>query len=124
MAMRAAMASSTFCIRKTPTQENHFLRNSNCGECERAGLLKFLSGGVVADQIFKDGQDVLAIADDGLEYGAKLGLAHRFAVPFGENRCGDLNILAQLFGRMATQEQAVKKGGLTLRELKVLQHFL
>jgi len=113
-----------FCVRMAPTQENHFLRNSNCGECERAGLLKFLGGGVVADQIFKDGQDVLSIADDGLQDGPELGLAHRFTVPLSENRCGDLDVLAQLFGRMATQEQAVKKRGLTLRELEILQRLL
>jgi hypothetical protein len=104
--------------------KSFFLRNSNCGECESAELLKFLGGGVVADQIFKDGQDVLSIADDGLQDGTKLGLAHRFAVPFSENRCGDLNVLAQLFGRMATQEQAVKKRSLTLRELEIIQRLL
>ena len=94
------------------------------GNCEETALLKFLGCGIVANQIFKDCQDVLAVADDGLEYRTKLRLSHSLAVPFSENRRGNLNILSKFFGRMAAQEQAIKKSGLALRELKILQHLL
>lgn len=67
-------------------------------------LLEFLRGGVVADQVFENGQNVLAILHDALEHRPQLGFADRFAVPFREDRWRHLYILPQFFRRMSAQE--------------------
>ena len=64
-------------------------------------LLQFLRGGVVANQIFEDSQDVLSVLHDFFEHGAKFRGAHGFLIPFREYRSGDLDVPAQFFGGMA-----------------------
>jgi len=77
----------------------------------------------VADQILEDRKHVLPVADDGLEDGPELRFALGFAVPFRENRSGNLNVLAEFIGRMAAEKQPIEKGRLSLRELEVLQRL-
>src|ERR1700683_4309084 len=48
-------------------------------------LLKPLRGGVVADKVLENCEDVLAILHDALEQRAKLRLAHGFLIPLREN---------------------------------------
>ena len=87
-------------------------------------LLQALRSGIVAEEIFENGEDVLAILDDAFQNGAKLGLALGFAIPFGKHRGGDANVAAQFVGGMATKEKAVEKRGFALRELEVLQDLV
>jgi hypothetical protein len=84
-------------------------------------LLKALFLGIVANQIFENGEDMLAIAHDAFQQGTQRRLALRFAVPFGEHRCGHGNVAPKFLGGMTAQEQPIKKRRLSLRELEVLQ---
>jgi hypothetical protein len=84
-------------------------------------LLKFLRGRVVADQIFEDREDMLAVADDALEDGTKFGLLDGFLVPLRENASGNLDVFSKFFRGMSTKKQAVEKRGFALREIEVLQ---
>jgi hypothetical protein len=86
-------------------------------------LLEFLGGGVVADQIFENGEDVLAILHDFFKDGPQLGSADGFLVPFGQDGGGDLDIAAQFFGGVAAQKEAVEKSGFALGELKIQQRL-
>src|ERR1700730_8320516 len=54
---------------------------------------------------------------------AELRVALRFVMPFGEHCGGNLNVAAQLFGRMSTQEQAIEKGRLSLRKVVIMHDF-
>ena len=63
----------------------------------------------MADEIFKDGENVLAVADDALEQRTQLGLPPSFAVPFRQHRCGHLDIPPQFLRRMAAQKQPVER---------------
>jgi hypothetical protein len=56
--------------------------------------LQALRSGIVAEQIFENCQDVLAILDNAFQNGTKLRLALGFAIPFGEHRGGDANVAA------------------------------
>ena len=75
----------------------------------------------MADQIFENSEDVLAVLNHSFENRAKRGLALRFAIPLGEDRCGDANVAAEFVSRMAAEKEAVEKRGFALRELEVLQ---
>jgi hypothetical protein len=75
----AAMAASDF------GYENDF--DSNWTE-----LLKFLSCGIVDDQVIEDSQDVLPVLDDAFEQRAQLRLADRFPVPLGQDGCGHFDV--------------------------------
>ncbi len=84
-------------------------------------LLNSLGPGVTADEVFENGQDMTAVLDDAFEHRAKVRLALRFTVPFGEHGGGYADIAAELFGLVATQKEAIKKRGFSLRELEILQ---
>ena len=58
-------------------------------------LLQTLRSGIVADQIFEDGENVLAVLHDAFENRAELRLAFCFAIPFREDSGGDANIAAE-----------------------------
>ncbi|MGH9827370.1 MAG: hypothetical protein ACREDR_29425 [Blastocatellia bacterium] len=73
----------------------------------------------MADQVFENGEDMLAVPDNLLEEEAQTGLALGFAVPFCKHGGRDLNIPPKLFRRMATQKQTIEESGLALRELEV-----
>jgi hypothetical protein len=88
------------------------------------GLLQTLRSGIVAEQIFENGEDVLAVLNDAFQDGAKLGLALGFAIPLCENGGGDANVASQFIGGMASQKEAVEKCGFALRELEVLQSLV
>jgi len=98
---------------------------SQCGAINPvAWLLQALRSGIVAEQIFENGQDVLAILDDAFQNRTKLGLAFGFAIPLREHRGGDADVAAQFVGGMAAQEKPVEKRGFALRELEVLQSLV
>ena len=84
-------------------------------------LLQSLLLGIVADEIFKNGEDVPAVAHDAFEKRPQGRLAHRFAVPLREDRGGHSNVAPEFIGGMAAQKEPVEKRGLALRELEVLQ---
>jgi len=86
-----------------------------------SALLQSLLLGVVADEIFKNCEDVLAVAHDALKQRPQGRLAHCFAVPLREHRRRHSNVAPQFVGGMTAQEQPVEKRGLSLRELEVLQ---
>src|ERR1700677_4009598 len=86
-------------------------------------LLQFLRGGVVANQIFEDSQDVLSVLHDCIEHGPRSRGAHGFLIPFRENRSRDLDVPAQFCGGIAAEKQAVNKRRLALRELKIQQRL-
>ena len=91
---------------------------SNCG------LLELLIGGIVADQIFEDGEDMLSVQHNFFEDGTKFRSAHGFLVPFGEDGGGHLNVATQFIGGMTAKKQAVEKGCFALRELEIQQRLL
>jgi hypothetical protein len=84
-------------------------------------LLQALRCGIVADQVFEDCEDVAAVAYDALQQGAEGRFVARLAVPLGQDGRGHLYIAPQFFRRVPAQEGAIEKGGLSLRELEVLQ---
>jgi hypothetical protein len=55
-------------------------------------LLKFLSCGVVDDQVIENSQDVLPVLDDAFKERAQLRLADRFPVPLGQDGCGHFDV--------------------------------
>jgi hypothetical protein len=55
---------------------------------------------------------------------AQRGITFRFAMPFDQDRGGNFDVAAKLFRGMATQEQAVKKCGFSLREVEVVPCFI
>jgi len=89
-----------------------------------AKLLQALGCGIVAEQIFENCEDVLAVLNDAFQHRTKLGLALGFAVPFGEDCGRDANIAAEFIGGVAAEKKAVEKRGFALRELEVLQSFV
>ena len=89
-----------------------------------AKLLQALRGGIVAEQIFENCEDVLAVLNDAFQDRTKLGLALGFAVPFSEHCGRDANVAAEFISRVAAEKKTVEKGGFALRELEVLQSFV
>lgn len=89
-----------------------------------ANLLQALRSGIVAEQIFENCKDVLAVLDDAFQHRTKLRLALGFAVPFSEHCGRDANVAAEFIGRVATEKKTVEKRGFALRELEVLQSFV
>ena len=71
----------------------------------------------------EDGQDVAAVIHHARKNIAKLRVAFCLAVPFGQDDCGHFDVLPQLVRGMAAQEQAIEKGGLTLREVEIVHDF-
>jgi len=88
-------------------------------DARKERLLQAMYPRVVADQGLENGQDVPAVLDYPLEHAAQARLALRFAVPLGKNSGRDLDVAAQLFRRVAAQEQPIEKGRLALRKLEV-----
>lgn len=84
-------------------------------------LLDFLRGGVVPDQVFKNGEHVAAIFDDAFEHRAEVRLALTFTVPLGEDGGGNGDVAPQFLGGVPAQEQTVKKCGFALRKLEILR---
>ena len=78
---------------------------------------------VGSDQRVEDRQHVAPVIQHALENIFQLRIALGFAVPFGEDRAGHLDIAPQLVGRMAAQEQAIEKCGLALGILEILQRI-
>ena len=78
---------------------------------------------VPADERVKDGEDVAAVFDHTRENVAQLRLAFCLAMPLGEDRRRDFDVAPQLLDRMATQEEAVEKGGFPLRKIEVQRDF-
>src|SRR5258706_3518369 len=71
----------------------------------------------------EDGQDVATVIHHARKNIAKLRVAFCLAVPFGQDDCGHFDVLPQLVRGMAAQEQAIEKGGLTLREVEIVHDF-
>jgi hypothetical protein len=86
--------------------------------------LQALRSGIVAEKIFENGEDVLAILNHAFQDGAKLRLALGFAIPLREDSGGYANVAAQFVGGVTAQKEAVEKCGFALRELEVLQTFV
>jgi hypothetical protein len=89
-----------------------------------AALLKFLRCSVVAEEILENRQNILPVADNALQQRAKLRLAHRLAIPLGQDSRRNSDIAPELIGRMSAKEETVEKGRLALRELEFLQGFV
>jgi hypothetical protein len=77
----------------------------------------------VAEEIIEDREDVLTVAKNLLESRAQLRLFYGLAIPFGKNGGWNLDIAAELLGRMAAQKETVEESGFALRELEVLQRL-
>ncbi len=78
----------------------------------------------MADQVFENGENVLAVSNDLLEDEAQARFALGFAVPFRKHSGRDSNIPPKFFGRMAAKKQSVKESSFALREFKILQRLL
>ncbi len=86
-------------------------------------LLNALRLGVRTYKGVEDGEDMTAVIHHTRKNVSKLWIAFRFPVPFGKNDGGHFNISPQLLSRITAQEQAVEKGCLTLREVKIMHDF-
>ena len=86
-------------------------------------LLNALFLGVPPDQRIEDREDVAPVFDHAVEDVAKFGVALGVAVPLDHDGLGDLDIAAELFGRMAAQEQAIEKRRLPLGKREVCGDF-
>ena len=71
----------------------------------------------------EDGQNVTTVIHHARKNITKLRVAFCLAVPFGEDDRRHFDVLPQLVRGMATQEQAVEKGSLTLREVEIVHDF-
>jgi len=87
-------------------------------------LLQRLLRGVVADEVFEDGQHVPAIIHDSFEQPTEVRLALRFAVPLGEDGRRDFDIAPQLLSGVAPQEKAIEKRSFPLRKLELLNRVV
>ena len=67
--------------------------------------------------------DVTAVVHHARKNISKLRIPFRLAVPLSKDRRGHFDISPQLLRRIAAQEQAVEKGGLTLREVEIVHDF-
>ena len=84
-------------------------------------LLNALRLAVGPNQRIKNSEHVAPVIEHALEDVFQLRVALGFAMPFGENGAGHLDVAPQLVGGMAAQKQAVEKRGLALRILEILQ---
>lgn len=78
----------------------------------------------MADQVFENGENVLAILNDLLEDAAQAWFALGLAIPFCKHSRRDSNIPPKFFRRMAAKKQSVKESSFALREFKVLQRLV
>lgn len=90
---------------------------------DRRRLLDALLLGVPADQGVEDGEDVAAVFDHAVEDVAKLGVALGVAMPFQQHGGRNLDVTAELLGRMAAQEEAIEKRRLPLGKREVCGDF-
>src|SRR5260370_23006811 len=67
----------------------------------------------------EDGQDVTSVIHHACKNIAKLRVALCLAVPLGEHRRGDFNVLTQLVRGMAAQEETVEKCRFPLRKVEI-----
>src|SRR6266513_1250064 len=86
-------------------------------------LLNALRVTVRTHQDIEDGQDVTAVIHHARKNITKLRVAFCLAVPFGKDNRGYFDVSPQLVRGMTAQEQAVEKGGLTLREVEIVLDF-
>src|SRR5882757_4114044 len=86
-------------------------------------LLNALGVAVRTHQKIEDGQDVTAVIHHARKNVTKLRVAFCLAVPFGKDHRGHFDVSPQLVRGMTAQEQAVEKGGLTLREVEIVHDF-
>ena len=85
--------------------------------------MEFLCGSVVADQIFKNRENVLSVLNHFFQNGAQFRRPGCFLVPLRQHGRWNLNIAPKFIGGVATQKETIKKRRFTLRELKILQRF-
>ena len=72
--------------------------NSRKQQRRNSQLLKFLRGGIVADQVLENCEDVLPVAQDTLEQGTQLRRVDGFFVPLSEHGGRNRNVAAQFVG--------------------------
>lgn len=87
-------------------------------------LLNALRGEVGSHQRLENRQHMPAVIYDALEQRPQFRFPRGFPIPLGQGGHWDFDVPAQLSNRMASQEQAIKKGCLPLREFKVPQRFV
>ncbi len=87
------------------------------------GLLNALFLGVPPDQGIEDREDVAPVFDHAVENVAEFGVALGVAVPLEQDGLRDLDVAAELFGRMAAQEQAIEKRRFPLGKREVCGDF-
>ena len=86
-------------------------------------LLNALGLAIRTDQGIKNGQHVAPIIHHARKNITELRVMLRFAVPFGEDRRGDLDVPSQLIRRITAQEEAIEKRGFPLREVEVVHEI-
>src|SRR5260370_22906225 len=74
-------------------------------------------------QGIKKGQQVAPITHHASKNITELRVVLRFAVPFGEDRRGDLDVPSQLVRRITAQEEAIEKRGFPLREVEIVHEI-
>lgn len=76
--------------------------------------------GLGVNERFKNGQDMAAILDHSREKIAQSRIVLGFAMPLQLNRGRDLNVPAKLRRGVPAKKEAIEKGRLPLREVKIM----
>jgi len=86
-------------------------------------LLNALGLAIRTHQGVKNGQHVAPIIHHARKNISELRVMLGFAVPFGEDRRGDLDVPSQLVRRITAQEEAIEKRGFPLREVEIVHEI-
>ena len=86
-------------------------------------LLNALGLAIRTHQGIKNGQHVAPIIHHARKNITELRVVLRFAVPFGEDRRGDLDVPSQLIRRITAQEEAIEKRGFPLWEVEIVHEI-
>ncbi len=86
-------------------------------------LLNALGLAIRTHQGIKNDQHVAPIIHHARENITELRVMLRFAVPFGEDSRGDLDVPSQLIRRITAQEEAIEKRGFPLREVEIVHEI-
>lgn len=100
---------------------NYFLKALTS---KKAGLLHALGTGFGVDERFENGEDVAAVLHHSGEKIAQRRVVLGFAMPLQLYGGRNFNVPAKLFCGVTAQKKAVKKGRLSLREVKIVLRLI
>lgn len=109
--MAAGLPEKTWDVKASTTKQERVM-GRKLGGPDLVGPLAVL---FVHDQFVEDGQNFFAVGVHVLQAVLELGTELAAADPFFGGAAGDINILAQVLGGVAAQEESVEHGRFALR---------